>query len=62
MNPSYVDFLISDIDFVLCFNKHEKGMEKVEIYILKKEQKFELCLEVFGDEVIEQWIAKHDRR
>ena len=38
MNPSYVDFLISDIDFVLCFNKHEKGMEKVEIYILKKGQ------------------------
>ena len=62
MNPSYVDFLISDIDYVLCYNKHIKRMEQVEIYIWKKEQKFELCLEVFGDEVIEQWIAKHDRR
>ena len=61
MNPSYVDFLISDIDFVLCFNKHEKGMEKVEIYILKKGQSFELCLEVLGDEGIEQWIAMYDR-
>ena len=36
-------------------------MEKVEIYILKKEQKFELCLEVLGDEGIEQWIAMYDR-
>ena len=62
MNPSYVDFLISDIDYVLCYNKHIKRMEQVEIYILKKEQKIELCLEVVGDEVIEQWIAKHDRR
>ena len=61
MNPSYVDFLISDIDCVLCFNKHAKGMEKVEIYILKKGQKFELCLEVLCDEGIEQWIAMYDR-
>lgn len=53
--------MISDIDFVLCFNKHEKGVEKVEIYILKKGQKFELCLEVLGDEGIEQWIAMYDR-
>lgn len=54
MNPSCVDFLISDIDFDLCFNKHGKGMEKIEICTLKKEQRFELYLEIIGGVVIAQ--------